>query len=221
MSVYAVVAVRGLGAPKKRLSSVLNLEERKELTLAMLEDVLTALQGSAVDKIVVVTADSELCEFAGKFNAAPLMQKTSGLNAAVKEATEYCVENGAQAVLVLPADIPLLSTADVDAIVRLGKDSGHSVVLSQSYDGGTNALFQTPPNLIHTYFGRKSFSKHLNEAKKKGVCLKLHYSERLMTDIDSEEDLGKLLKTEGETACRRVLDQFGVASRLGCANKSS
>ena len=44
MSVYAVVAVKGLGTSKKRLSSVLSLQERNELTLAMLEDVLSVLR---------------------------------------------------------------------------------------------------------------------------------------------------------------------------------
>ncbi len=43
MLVYAVVPVKGLGVSKERLSTVLSPQERKELTLAMLEDVLTAL----------------------------------------------------------------------------------------------------------------------------------------------------------------------------------
>ena len=78
MSVYAVVAVKGLDTSKKRLSSVLSPQERTQLTLAMLEDVLSALQTPSVDKTVVVSNDFALRDFAGKFNAAHLVQKITG-----------------------------------------------------------------------------------------------------------------------------------------------
>ena len=77
MSVYAVVAVKGLDTSKKRLSSVLSPQERTQLTLAMLEDVLNALQTSTIDKIVIVSNDFSLRDFAGKFSAAHLVQKIS------------------------------------------------------------------------------------------------------------------------------------------------
>lgn len=218
MSVYAVVAVKGLDTSKKRLSSVLSPRERTQLTLAMLEDVLNALQTSTIDKVVIVSNDYSLRDFAGKFNAAHLVQKIAGLNSAVEEATEWCMEQGAQAVLVLPADIPLLSYEDVNKIVELGGCEGQTVVLSRSYDGGTNALFQSPPNLIHACFGPHSFLKHIEEAKRGGVCFKLHYSTGLATDIDSVKDLGKLLQTEDNTACRRVLKEFELSGRFTLAS---
>ena len=210
MSVYAVVAVKGLDTSKKRLSSVLSPQERSQLTLAMLEDVLNALQTSNIDKTVIVSNDFTLRDFAEKFNSTHLVQKISGLNFAVKEATEWCMQKGAEAVLVLPADIPLLSSEDVDTIVELGVCGEQTVVLSCSYDGGTNALFQSPPNLIHACFGPESFSKHIKEAQRRGVCFKLHNSIGVATDIDSVEDLGKLLKIEGNTACRRIIEGFGL-----------
>jgi len=211
MSVYAVVAVKGLDTSKKRLSSVLSPQERMQLTLAMLEDVLNALQASIIEKVVIVSNDYTLRDFAGKFNASHLVQKIAGLNSAVEEATEWCMKQGAQAVLVLPADIPLMSSEDVNTIVELGGCDEQTVVLSRSYDGGTNALFQNPPNLIHACFGPQSFSKHIEEAERRGICFKVHYSIGLATDIDSVEDLGKLLQTEDNTACRRVLKEFELS----------
>ncbi len=121
---------------------------------------------------------------------------------------------GAEAILVLPADIPLLSSADVDRIVELGNFEEQTVVLSPSYNGGTNALLQSPPNLIRVCFGPGSFAKHIKEAQSKGVCVRLNYSTSVATDIDSAEDLSKLLKTESNTACRRVLGQFNMGSRV-------
>ncbi len=208
MIVYAVVPVKSLGASKKRLSLVLSPQERSQLTLAMLEDVLSALKTSAVDNIVVVSNDLTVHDVVGKFGAMYLAQKTSGLNSAIEEATEWCVQEGAEAVLVLPADIPMLSSADVDRIVELGNCEEQTVVLSPSYNGGTNALFQSPLNLIHACFGPRSFAKHIKEAQSKGACVRLYYSTSVAADIDSAKDLSKLLKAESNTACRRVLDQF-------------
>jgi 2-phospho-L-lactate guanylyltransferase len=215
MFVYAVVVVKGLGTSKKRLSSVLTPQERRQLTLAMLEDVLSALQTSTVHEVVVVSNDFSLRNFTNKYHATHLVQKTRGLNPAVEEATEWCMQNGAEAVLVLPADIPLLSSTDVDKIVELGNCGEQTVVLSPSYDGGTNALFQSPPNLIRVCFGIGSFGDHIKVAQSKGICVRLHYSTSVATDIDSAEDLSKLLKTESNTACRRVLSQFNMGSRMG------
>lgn len=214
MLVYAVVPVKSLSASKKRLSSVLSPQERGQLTLAMLEDVLNALQASTVNDIVVVSNDLSVNDFVGKFGAKYLAQKISGLNSAIEEATEWSVQQGAEAVLVLPADIPLLSSEDIDRIVKMGNRGKHNVVLSSSYNGGTNALFLSPPNLIRLCFGAKSFSKHIREAQSKGVCLRFYYSANVASDIDSSQDLGNLFKTEKNTACQRVLDQISIRSRL-------
>jgi len=153
-------------------------------------------------------------ELAGKFDAVPLSQKTSGLNSAIEEATEWCMRQGADAVLVLPADIPMLSSEEVDRLVNLGNYRKQTIVLSSSYDGGTNALLQSPPNLIHVCFGARSFVKHIKEAQRKGVGVRVYYSTKVAADIDSAEDLRKLLKKENNTACGRVLGQFNLESRM-------
>ena len=215
MYVYAVVPVKSLGASKKRLSPVLSPQERGQLTLAMLEDVLSALQTSIVNDTVVVSDDLDVHDIAGKFGTIYLAQKIGGLNCAVEKATEWCIQQGAEAVLVLPADIPLLSSADVDRIVKLGNRENQTVVLSSSYDDGTNALFQSPPNLIRPSFGPRSFFKHIKEAQDKGVCVRLYYSGRVAMDIDSVDDLRRLLKTESNAGCRQVLGQFNEGNRVG------
>ena len=145
----------------------------------MLEDVLNALQTSTIDKTVIVSNDYSLRDFAEKFNAAHVVQKITGLNSAVEEATEWCMGKGAHSVLVLPADIPLLSSEDVNTMVELGGCEGQTVVLSRSYDGGTNALLQTPPNLIHACFGPQKLLEHIEEAKRKGICFKTSLLKRL------------------------------------------
>jgi 2-phospho-L-lactate/phosphoenolpyruvate guanylyltransferase len=209
LAVFAVVPVKRLCFSKRRLSGVLNPQERRLLTLAMLEDVLTALKlSTAVQEIVVVSNDLNVQEVADKFGVSHFSVDQPGLNPAIEEATKWCIRNHADSVLVVPADIPLVSAQDIDEIVALGSE-GKSVVLSPSTDGGTNALFKCPPNLVPARFGLGSSAKHAKEAYNKGVCVKLHYSIGIANDIDSSEDLKKIFEVENNTMSKRVLEQIG------------
>jgi 2-phospho-L-lactate guanylyltransferase (CobY/MobA/RfbA family) len=67
LTLYAVVPVKKLGVSKRRLSTVFTPQERKQLTLAMLEDVLAALKASAVDKILVIGEDPRVQRRATEF----------------------------------------------------------------------------------------------------------------------------------------------------------
>jgi len=205
MAVYAVVPVKHLDASKRRLSSVLTPKDRRKLTLVMLEDVLSAIKASNVQEILVVGSDLAVREVAEKFGAVYANEETRGLNSAVTHSIEWCMQEGADSVLVLPVDIPLLSSADINNIIDLGDSSESTVVLSPSSNGGTNALFQKPPHLILSRFGQKSFDRHIKQTRGKGICLKLHYSSSVAFDIDSEQDLQRLLTAQNNTRSKQFL----------------
>jgi 2-phospho-L-lactate/phosphoenolpyruvate guanylyltransferase len=212
VAVYAVVPVKNLADSKRRLSEVFTPQERKELTLAMLEDVLNALQASVVDEIVVVGEDSAVEQTAKKFGSSYLSANGASLNPAIEEATSWCKKKGSESVLVLPADVPLLDAKDINRIVELGV-GGSAVVLSPSKNWGTNALYQNPLKQIPACFGPKSFLSHIQEAYCKGISVRLHFSPGLATDIDSAEDLKKLFEAKNSTVCRRVLEELSVKSK--------
>ena len=207
MDVYAIVPVKKIGVSKRRLSQSLSTRERKALTVAMLEDVLKALKASNVNKVLVVSNDPNVHPIAEKFGAFFFSPIRKGLNSAVEEAFVWCMKNNADSVLVLPADIPLISSKDINAIVDLGSDE-RRVVLVPSRDWGTNAFFQCPPHLVHACFGPDSFKKHVNEACSKGACVKFYYSLGAGLDIDSVDDLKVLLKSENSTLSKQVLFNF-------------
>jgi 2-phospho-L-lactate guanylyltransferase len=193
MAVYAVVPVKRLSVSKRRLSAVLNPEERKLLTLAMLENVLAALKVSVVDQTVVVCNDSVVKNAADRCGVSYFSASGTGLNADIEEAIAWCVNKHASSVLVLPADIPLVSSTDIDVLVKLGYEKA-SLVLSPSQNGGTNALLQNPPNLIPACFGPKSFANHFTEACNKGLRIRMYYSLGIGLDVDSVDDLKQLVK---------------------------
>ena len=213
MSVFAVVPVKTLQKSKTRLSIVLDPQERNILTLTMLEDVLRAITSSIECQTVLISSDPRVQGLANNFRVAYLPERKQGLNQAIKQATEWCIQNNAESVLVLPADIPLITPEDINQIVKLGSESS-SLVISPSQNGGTNALLQKPPNLIPTCFGPHSFAKHLNEAIARGIMAKVYRSQRLTMDIDSPEDLEDFLKIENQTASRQFLEKSLMKERL-------
>ncbi|NIQ05303.1 MAG: hypothetical protein GWO20_06115 [Candidatus Korarchaeota archaeon] len=107
MSVFAIIPVKKLDETKSRLSSLLTNNERREFCLQMLEDVLaTVTTTRCIRWTVVVSVDPVVLQVAKRFGAIPLMESQPGLNQAVSEAIDWCVQNGAKSTLILPADIP-------------------------------------------------------------------------------------------------------------------
>jgi len=208
MAIFAVVPVKKLVDSKRRLSTVFTPRERRMLTLAMLEDVLNALNVSVVDDVVVVGEDSEVKCITENYGATYFELKDANLNPSIEEAQLLCLKKGATALLVLPADIPLVNAKEINRIIQLAESGSAAVALSQSQNGGTNALYQNPPKLIPACFGPGSFLNHIREAYRRGVSVRLHFSPQLAADIDSAEDLKSLFENENSTVCKRVLQQI-------------
>jgi 2-phospho-L-lactate guanylyltransferase len=101
----------------------------------------------------------------------------------------------AEAVLILPADVPLINSEDIDKLLLMGFSLKKPyVVISPSKDGGTNALMLSLPIPITFRFGPNSYTLHLYEAKIMGCNIAIFYSKTMMLDIDDEKDVTFLLK---------------------------
>jgi 2-phospho-L-lactate guanylyltransferase len=213
--VFAAVPVKRLAESKKRLSSVLTLKEREALTLVMLRDVLESVTKSRkIDRIVLVSPDRSILKVAQKYGATCLIERgLGGMNSAIKEAIKFCIKEGAESALVIPADIPSVTAKDLDEIVALGKKS--PVVISPSHNGsGTNALLLSPPDIMPPAYGRDSFRLHLERASALGLRFEVYRSPRIALDIDTPKDLlnFKLLKTD--TYTQVFLNRTNLAGRI-------
>jgi 2-phospho-L-lactate guanylyltransferase len=199
MTVYAIVPVKHLATSKSRLATILTPEDRKRLTLVMLEDVLTAIRNSVIQGTVVVGSDLCVHELATNAGVAFINDEARGLNRAVRDSINWCMERGADSVLVLLADIPLLSSKDIDRIIELAGTAQSIAVVSSSKNGGTNALYLRPPNLIPVSYGPESFRRHIGYARARDTPVKTYNSFSVAFDIDSQEDLQELLKNSSTT----------------------
>ncbi|MDQ4105570.1 MAG: 2-phospho-L-lactate guanylyltransferase, partial [Actinomycetota bacterium] len=170
MRVCAVVPVKGLRETKSRLSPILDPGCRAGLTIYMMGRVISTLREAGVEEVCVVSPDRLVLEEAAKRRGAPLRQKSRGLNPALKEGRRWAMDRGASALLVIPADLPLLDAEDVRAVLDAAE--GSSVVVSP--DGArvvTNALLLRPPYAIPFSFGLGSFGAHVRAAKQGGLSV--------------------------------------------------
>ncbi len=215
MRAFAIVPVKTLLKSKTRLSRVFPVGERPLFTLAMLGDVLNALKGSKIDNTIVISSDLSVKTFVKNFGMTFLQETRKGLNQALSQATAWCLQNKAELVLALPADVPLITSKDVDELVNMSLKN--SVVISPSRNGGTNALLQMPPGIVSYCFGSDSFKKHICRAQEKGVRAKVYVSANVMLDIDSEADLARFLRLGQKTESYRFIKEktFGASRRFG------
>ncbi len=209
--IFAVVPMKPLALAKQRLAACLPDTQRQALVRAMLGDVLTALARSGhVEKTFVVTADPEIFRFAARFGATPIAEETpKGLNCAIAEAARYVWTLSAQALLILPGDVPLVTAAEIDEMASQARPQ--RIVIAPAHDGdGTNALLLSPPDAIAPSFGSGSFARHLAAAREADVDAATCRLAGLGRDVDDAHDLawlGRQRAARAEYDFLRDIDQ--------------
>jgi 2-phospho-L-lactate/phosphoenolpyruvate guanylyltransferase len=215
-SLWAVVPVKDLRHAKQRLAGVLDAAERRSLFAAMLEDVLAALAASArLAGILVVTRDVEAQEAAVRCGARVLLEPANrGHTAASTLGAATLAAESAAGMLQLPADLPLLTTADVDALL-LAHAKAPSVTLAPSRDRlGSNGVACSPPDLLPLRFGDDSFYPHLERARALGVEPNIVARPGLALDIDTPDDLLAFLAAPSASRAYAYLMETGIAERI-------
>jgi 2-phospho-L-lactate guanylyltransferase len=205
------VPVKSLSRAKTRLSPALTGLERGALTLAMLEDVLDAALSVPGWETWVISPDEVALEVAAGRGAHPIPEAKPPLANAIRQVEAKAKQDGATALAVLPADVPLV-TADTlhEALRTLG-----AVVLARSADGsGTSLLLRRPPRAIPARFGPDSFRRHLELAAERGLPVSVVERRELSFDVDRPDDILTLLADGRRGRTREVCLQMDLGARL-------
>ncbi len=191
MSVWAVVPVKPLGQGKSRLRDVLTSSERRDMGREMMLRTLVVLASTpGIARTLVVSQDAEVLALAEREGAQAVPEgRVLHLNRALKRATRVATQSGASAVLVLPADLPLLEREQVERLLVLAGDRPVVVIAPDRKRQGTNALLCSPPGLIEYAFGRDSYAHHQARVRRAGARLEICVLPELELDLDSPEDL--------------------------------
>ncbi len=168
---WAVVPVKVLDRAKSRLAGVLDAEARIALSLAMLSDVLSALTVvEGLDGVAVISRDARALNLARRTDARVIFEAPDdGLNGALLAAAHILAAEGCANLLVLPADVPLASPAEISRILTAQGAAPSVTLVPESNGPGTNALACSPPEAIAPCFGEASFARHLDAARARGL----------------------------------------------------
>ncbi len=203
--VYAVIPVGALDGAKSRLGAVLDAEERHDLALRLADATIrSAVATPGIAETLVITPDDTVRAVAMAAGARPVLQRSRGLNAGLREARAEALAGGATAMLILPTDLPRVSPAALGVLLETlgdGDGAGPLVALVPDRHGrGTNALLLAPPDVIDVCFGGDSHAAHAAAAADAGARF-IDLGGPLTYDLDTPDDL--------------LLDQAQAAESVG------
>ena len=191
MTLWAIVPVKPLRHGKSRLSGTLSEDERAQLNESLLEHTLETLANlKELEQVLVVSRDPHALAIARKHGARTVREDGSPhLNTALARATIVAKLHATRGVLILPADLPLLTRDDILALLERATNPPVVVIAPDRHEKGTNALLMSPAGLIEYDFGEGSYQRHCKRAKKAGARLEIVKLPSLGLDLDLPEDL--------------------------------
>ena len=190
---WVIVLIKDFGTAKQRLTPSLDPKSRRALALKNARLALAA--ASAGDHVLAVAGGVEAASAATASGAEVLVEpRQEGQNVAARRGIDHALAAGAEAVLVLSSDLPLVTAESVRELLSVAARAGEPVAVAVPAvgRGGTNALYLRPPGALGLHFGDDSLARFRHEAKGRGVGFLIYHSEAMALDLDEPDDLDRL-----------------------------
>src|SRR5580704_1076651 len=128
--VVILVPIKNTAQAKQRLASLLDQPSRTKLAQAMLSDVMAALNDWKNRPAVgIVTGDPFATKLALEYGFEVIADPDNpGETGAIEMATRICVARGIDNTLVIPADIPLIQSSELEKILANAPAQGSVLV---------------------------------------------------------------------------------------------
>ncbi|MBN1665786.1 MAG: 2-phospho-L-lactate guanylyltransferase [Anaerolineales bacterium] len=191
MTLWAIVPVKPFTRGKSRLAEVLSLAERTDLNRILLQNTLDTLRKlPEIEQVLVISRDAEVLALARDHGARTVLEnRNSELNLALARATVVAKTYATRGVLILPVDLPLVSSEDIHCMLERVGEPPVVVVAPDRHRQGTNALLVCPAGLIEYEYGPDSFRRHCQQALAVGARLEICELPSISLDLDIPEDL--------------------------------
>ncbi|MCB1700719.1 MAG: 2-phospho-L-lactate guanylyltransferase [Pseudomonadales bacterium] len=219
----ALVPLKDLVQAKTRLAGLLSPSERRALAQVMLEDVLTVLASHPdISGVTLVSSDPSAHMLATQYGARHWPETEMacrGLNAVAARASERLLADGGEPLLLVHADLPMLTAADVSAVLA-ARESAGLVVGCDRHGKGTNLLCFDAGSMPPFCFGADSCARHVAAARSHGIAVTVLERAGIGLDVDEPADLESLLsqlagKDDSHTAT--LMHSTGLGARIGLA----
>lgn len=179
-----LVPVKAFAAGKARLAPALSAPEREALARTMAERVVAA---AAPLPVAVACDDDGVATWARAQGAEVVWTPGVGLDGAVQQGCELLVAGGAARVVVCHADLPRAA-----GLARLADGFDGITFVPDRRDDGTNVA-SIPASAVAVGFtfayGPGSFGRHVAEAARVDVPVRVLRLPELQWDVDTPDDL--------------------------------
>ena len=193
MNTWVVVPIKDFDSAKERLRPALGAKSRRALARSNAR--LAVRAAAAGDHVLVVAGAEEVAELAAAWGADVLLEpREEGQNVAARRGIDRAIQGGADAVLLLSSDLPLVTEAAVRELLQTAGrlPAPVAVAAAASGRGGTNALYLRPPEAIGLHFGDESLARFRADAEERGVKFVVFHSDAMALDVDEPADLARI-----------------------------
>lgn len=203
MNIDALVPLKRLDYAKTRLASVLDPPTRVRVMRALLDHTLREVKAApSVARVTLVSSAVEAPQIAAEHGIAHFDDRGLPWNDALAAAIAEAVAG--DAVAIVSADLPLLTTDDVEAFVAALAKRG--AVVARATDAGTNGVAMQPAGAMRTTFGsRESARLHAELAREAGLSPVVLDLDGMAHDLDTAADLDEVLRRPMSPELRAVL----------------
>jgi 2-phospho-L-lactate/phosphoenolpyruvate guanylyltransferase len=214
MPAILLIPVKDLATAKQRLADALTQSQRSQLAEAMLRDVMAAASGvrNRID-VALVTGDASAEQLAREFGFGVIEDtRNESETTAIEMATAWSEQRGYDTTVVIPGDIPLITSDELQRVLDAAPAAG--AVFVPAYDRrGSNCILRRPASLIPLRFGNDSFLPHCEAMRRTGRELVILEMPGIGLDIDNPHELELLVGSDGDTNAQRLLRAWGFAAR--------
>ena len=190
---WVIVLVKDFDSAKQRLGPALDPKARRALARRNAGRAIRA--SMAGERQLVVAGSAEAAALAARIGVQAILEpRQEGQNVAAKRGIAHAVKAGAEAVLVLSSDLPLVTRKSLRKLLESAArfEAPVAVAVPAVGRGGTNALYIRPPDAIKLHFGADSLALFRREAESRDVNFALHHSDAMALDLDEPADLARV-----------------------------
>lgn len=180
-----VIPLRSFTLGKARLADALDDHARATLARRMAGQVVAA---AGTRRVVIVSSAPEVVAWARGRDLA-CIDDPGSLDLAASSGRSWVREQGCRQVVVAHADLPFVTTLDP---VTHAYDHATAFVVPDQRDDGTPVLSIPAATEFRFAYGPGSFRRHVDEATRLGLDVRIVRDGALGFDVDLPEDLARL-----------------------------
>lgn len=209
MKTSVIIPVKSFSKSKSRL----NLPESKVTNLCeiMLKEILQVVsETKSIDDVLLVSKDESAFKIGKQFRCTEIVdEKESGVNDAITLANRYLAENRYDCSIVLPQDLPLITTEDLNNLIWFYEKRKNAIIVPSRHFDGTNALVRRPKLDLKTRYDEGSYRFQFEPLIATNVKYSLGLIHRIMIDVDSVLDVNYVIKQNTKPMfCNKMREIF-------------